>query len=524
MSALADECYRETAPLLVSYPSETTLSDVPLVDDELGVSRWTLMRQEAWWLLTSSLPLSLSYLCQSSFTFVSMLSVGKLGVNELAAASLAVMLINFIVLMPCVGLACALETFCSSAFTASRDKTRVGFHMQRGLVAVTIQLLPTVLLFGFIDTLLQKMGQEPEVAALCGQFLRVWLIGSWPLVAFECLKRFVQAQGIMQASTWVMAIVAPLHMFNSYALVWSPTFGLGFIGAPLATAISSWLMFFLLVAYIAFSKARAAWGGFSLDCLDGIWEFYRLAIPSAAMMACSWAAFELVTFGSSMFGSVTLAAQACIFTAMSLTYQTPAAIGSAAAARVGNSLGQGKQRRARYASYVAIAMGYIVGMACSLLLFTNRRRWGYIFSDDAEVVAVCGTLMPYFAAVQTYDGMNGLVAGIMRALGRQSLGALMAFPSFWILAIPIGFYLGMGPMDLKVVGLWLGLAVGVIVYSLSQQCYILFCVDWRHEVKVCLDRLARCSHPKVEEIRERLMASSRSSSSNSFGDGYGSLA
>ncbi|KAJ2902151.1 ethionine resistance protein, partial [Coemansia aciculifera] len=496
MSALADECYRETAPLLISHPSETTLNEVPPVDDELGVSRWILMRQEAWWLFTSSLPLSLSYLCQSSFTFVSMLSVGKLGVNELAAASLAVMLINFIVLMPCVGLACALETFCSSAFTASRDKTRVGFHMQRGLVAVTLQLLPTVLLFGFIDTLLQKMGQTPEVATLCGQFLRVWLIGSWPLVAFECLKRFVQAQGIMQASTWVMAIVAPLHMFNSYALVWSPTLGLGFIGAPLATAISNWLMFFLLAAFIAFGKAREAWGGFSLDCLVGIWEFYRLAIPSAAMMACSWAAFELVTFGSSIFGPVALAAQACIFSAMTLTYQTPSAIGSAAAARVGNSLGQGKQRRARYASYVAIGMGYVVGMACSVLLFTYRRRWGYIFSDDADVVALCSTLMPYFAAVQTYDGMNGLVAGIMRALGRQSLGAVLAFPSFWILAIPIGFYLGMGPMDLKVVGLWLGLAVGVIVYSLSQQCYILFCVDWRHEVKVCLDRLARCSNPK----------------------------
>ncbi|KAJ1921466.1 ethionine resistance protein, partial [Coemansia sp. S17] len=244
--------------------------------------------------------------------------------------------------------------------------------------------------------------------------------------------------------------------------------------------------------------------------------FYRLAIPSAAMMACSWAAFELVTFGSSMFGPVTLAAQACIFAAMSLTYQTPAAIGSAAAARVGNSLGQGKQRRARYSSYVAIAMGYIVGMVCSLLLFTNRHRWGYIFSDDAEVVALCSTLMPYFAAVQTYDGMNGLVSGIMRALGRQSLGAMLAFPSFWILAIPIGFYLGMGPMDLQVVGLWLGLAVGVIAYSLSMQCYVLFCVDWRHEVKVCLERLVRSSNPKTDETRERLV-------SNSMSDSYGSL-
>lgn len=490
----------ESAPLLQSFPSEATLANLEptLIDDETSISRLSIISQETKWLVASAIPLSFSYLCQSSFAFVSMLSVGKLGVNELAAASLAVMLINFIVLMPCIGLACALETFCTAAYTASRDKTQVGFHMQRGLIAVTLQLIPTMLLFVCIDPLLQLLGQTPEVAELCGVFLRVWMLGSWPLVAFECLKRYVQAQGIMQASTWVMAIVAPLHLFNSYALVWSPRLGLGFVGAPLATAISSWLMLGLLTAYIAASRAREAWGGFTLRlCMEGIWEFYRLAIPSAAMMACSWAAFELVTLGSSAFGPVALAAQACVFSAISLTYQTPAAIGAAAAARIGNALGQGKQRRARYASFVSIALGYLVGMVCSILLFLNRRRWGYIFSDDPQVVDLCCTLIPYFAAVQTYDGMNGLVAGVMRALGKQGLGATLAFPSFWLIAIPIGFYLAMGPPQMEVVGLWVGLAIGVIAYSVVQQLYILFCIDWRHEVKACLARLDKSIATKL---------------------------
>ncbi|KAJ1984093.1 ethionine resistance protein, partial [Coemansia umbellata] len=161
--------------------------------------------------------------------------------------------------------------------------------------------------------------------------------------------------------------------------------------------------------------------------------------------------------------------------------------------RIGNSLGQGKQRRARYAAYVAIAFGYVIGIACSIVLFANRKTWGYLFSNDVEVVELCARLIPYFAAVQTYDGMNGLTAGILRALGKQALGALLAFPAFWVLAIPLGFYLAMGPANLEIAGLWLGLAAGVIVYSLAQQSYIIFSVDWRHEVKVCLDRLERAS-------------------------------
>ncbi|KAJ2637165.1 ethionine resistance protein [Coemansia sp. RSA 1286] len=495
---------RETSPLLTSHPSEATLSDstainshecVPL-DDELGISRLALVKQEASWLLGSSIPLSLSYFCQTSFNFISMLTAGRLGVNELAAASLGVMLANVIVCMPGTGLASALESFCSAAYTASSDKTRVGFHAHRGLFAVTFQLIPTVILFYFIDNILLLLGQTPEVSELCGRFLRIWVIGSWPLLAFECLKRFVQAQGIMQASTWVTAAVAPLHVFNSYMLVWSPTMGLGFAGAPLAMAISNWMLFLGISVYIACSRARHAWGRLSFGCLNGISEYYRLAIPSAAMMALSWAAFETITIGAAVFGPVALAAQACIFSTMALTYQTPAAVGSAAAARIGNALGEGKQRRARYTSYVAVSMGYIIGMVVSLLLFSYRDTWGYIFSDDADVIAMCADLMPYFAAIQTYDGMNGLVAGIMRALGRQSLGAAFAFPSFWIVALPIAFYLGMGPPALKSVGLFIGLAFGVIIYSLAQQFFIVFCVDWRHEVKVCLSRLAVSTRPK----------------------------
>ncbi|KAJ1795768.1 ethionine resistance protein [Coemansia sp. RSA 2399] len=492
-----EEMQSETAPLIVSHASQTTLTDTSpdmALNDEVEVTRRDLIVQEATWLATSSFPLILSYLCQSSFTFASMLSVGKLGVNELAAASLAVMLVNVIVLMPSIGLACALETFCSAAFTASPDKTRVGFHLQRGLIAVTIQLVPTIVGVAFADRLLVLTGQTEEVAALCAQFLRIWMLGSWPQLAFECLKRFVQAQGIMQASTWVMVVVAPLHFVTSYLLVWSPALGIGFAGAPWAIVISNWMQFAGLVAIIALGKARQAWGGFALrECLDGMAEFYKLALPSAAMLGCSWVAFELVTFGASAFGPVALAAQACMFTAMNLAYQAPSAIGAATSARIGNSLGQGKQRRARYAAYTAIAFGYATGMAFSAALFVNRHRWGFIFSNDAEVVTLCAALMPYFAAVQTYDGMNGLVAGIMRALGKQGVGALMAFPSFWVLAIPLGFFLAFGPPHMEISGLWLGLVLGVIAYSLAQQCYILFCVDWRHEVKVCLDRLVRAS-------------------------------
>ncbi|PIA16475.1 MATE efflux family protein [Coemansia reversa NRRL 1564] len=478
----------EEDALFLCFPTHAT-TEIEL-DDEPEVTHKVLIRQELWWLFTSTIPIALSYLCQNSFSFISVLSVGKLGVNELAAASLSGMIVNFVVIMPCFGLTGALESFCGAAFTASSDKTRVGFHMQRGLVAVTLQLIPAAIMFTFIEPLLILAGQTHEISTLCGQYLRIWLLGSWPMMVFDCLRRFVQAQGIMQASTWVIAMVMPIHAINSYLLVWSSRLGLGFVGAPFTIVITNWLMFLGMLIYTANSTARLAWGGFSWKCLDGIWEFYRLAIPSAAMLACSWSAFELVTFGSSLFGPVTMAAQACIFSAMALTYQIPTAIGSATATRIGNSLGLKQQRRARYSAHVAIFMGYVLGITCSLLLFIYRNSWGYIFSNDEEVAKLCAHLMPFFAAIQSFDGMNGLTAGILRALGKQALGVSLAFPSFWLLGIPLGFYLALGPQGLEVVGLWIGLSLAVIVYSLLQQRYIFLQINWSHEVNICKKRLA----------------------------------
>ncbi|KAI7823648.1 hypothetical protein BX661DRAFT_186172 [Kickxella alabastrina] len=377
-----DDWQRESAPLRPRQTSAITLSEehpttIPAIlpNDEPNISRITLIKQEVAWILPSTVPMSLTFLCLSSFNFASLLTVGRLGVNELAGVSLGIMLANFLVLMPGFGVATTLDSH--------EDKTQVGFHTRRGLITITILLIPIMAFF----------------------------IGHL-----------------------IMVMVVPIHMYNSYALVWSPTIGMGVIGAPIASAITYWLMFFSMVVYISCSKTRHAWGSFSLDCIHGITEFYRYAIPSALMMASSWAAYEII----------------------------PSAIGSLAATRIGHSLGNGKHRRARYSSIIAIVLGYGFGICCSTALFVFRRSIGYIYTNDQDV-----TLMPYFAAVQTYDGLNGLVDSLMRSLGKQDLSVYLSIPAFYIIGLPLGYFLG--------------LALGVTLYSLSQQIYVLFVVDWRQE-------------------------------------------
>ncbi|KAJ2850694.1 ethionine resistance protein [Coemansia erecta] len=307
---------------------------------------------------------------------------------------------------------------------------------------------------------------------------------------------------IMQASTWVTVIVAPFHIIISYLLVWSPTFGVGFIGMPLGMTISNWMLFIGIGGYITLSRARHAWGGFSFECMNGISEYYCIAIPSALMMTLSWAAVETTTLGAAMYGPVAVAAQACAFSLTFLTYQFSSAIGSTVAARIGHCLGERRHRRARIASNMSLILNYVIYICLALLLIYYRNAWGYIYSNDEEVIAMCAKLAPCLAFAMLFDGLNGQAAGVMRSLGRQRLGSMLAFPSYWIISMPFGVFLAKGPLGLDSLGLFVGLTTGMGIFALSQECFMLFFVDWKKEVKICLDRLARSTRARYAENSE----------------------
>ncbi|KAJ2372853.1 ethionine resistance protein, partial [Coemansia sp. RSA 2611] len=145
---------------------------LPSIDDFSkadSIDTSTMLKQEAFLLAKSSIPVALTYLLQYSFSFITLLVLGHVGAKELAAAALGNMALVVIVYSPCVGLASALDTFCSTAFTASRDKTLVGFHLQRGIIAISIHLVLIAPVLWYLDSLLIWFKQDVAVSILCGR-------------------------------------------------------------------------------------------------------------------------------------------------------------------------------------------------------------------------------------------------------------------------------------------------------------------------------------------------------------------
>jgi MATE family multidrug resistance protein len=112
----------------------------------------------------------------------------------------------------------------------------------------------------YTEDLLLLVGQQEEIASLSGIFVRTQMLALFPSYAFEAVKRYTQMQGIVYpsvvASVFSIIAVFPLLYVFVIQLNW------GVFGASLASAISTWMMLFSLLAVIFIRKLyKKTWPG-----------------------------------------------------------------------------------------------------------------------------------------------------------------------------------------------------------------------------------------------------------------------
>ncbi|KAJ2807394.1 ethionine resistance protein [Coemansia guatemalensis] len=446
--------------------------------------------KELKWMTSSSFLTAFALLLQQVIIFIDVVSVGHIGATELAAMTLAGTCFGVIALAPSTGMMSAMETFCSNAFTASHDKTAVGFHFQRGVIAVLVHMTFAIPIMWNGERILLAINQEPRVAELSGQYLRIQTLGIVPLSIFEACKCYLQSQEIMRGGTVVLLFVVPIHVAVNYLLVRSPTYGIGFRGAAIGDVFSECLMLVGILIYIRRSRAVETWGGWDSKALSNMFEFYRLAIPAVITVCSEWICFELLNIGSSYFGTKQLAATAITINTGALAYQISNGLGYSTSPRIGNLIGDGKPRQARIACDMAVLVAVGTGTLCLLFLMLCGRWWISVYTNDPEVVRETLKLMPVFCGFIICDALNAVLNSVMRGLGRQIVGAGSFIFSYYCIAVPLGLYLGY-TKNMQARGLWLSISIAVIFSSLVQFAYAYMWVNWKDEVRRCLVRLQR---------------------------------
>lgn len=243
----------------------------------------------------------------------------------------------------------------------------------------------------------------------------------------------------MRAGTYCLLITSPINAGLNFLFVY--TFKLGLLGAPIATGISYWLSFILLLLYTRFVAGWECWGGFDRNCFQNIGSFARIAILGVVHVGTEWWAFEIVAIVAGQLGTIPLAAQSVIMTADQVMNTIPFGVGVATSARIGNLLGARNAKGASRSANTAAWLSMILGATVLAILMGTKDNFAKLFNDDEQVVKLTAKVLPYVALFQIADGLNGSCGGALRGMGRQHIGALVNILSYYCGALPLGIYL-----------------------------------------------------------------------------------
>ena len=164
-------------------------------------SSWRTVLQEFKILLQGSIPVILAYTLQNSLQTISVVIVGRGSPEDLATAAFAYMFAMCTAWLIALGGTTALDTLCSSAFTGSHDPHELGVLLQRAFITLGGFYVPVVVVWFFSEPIFRALGQDERLSHDSARFLWCLIPGGLGYIYFECMKKFLQAQGLFFISS-----------------------------------------------------------------------------------------------------------------------------------------------------------------------------------------------------------------------------------------------------------------------------------------------------------------------------------
>jgi MATE family multidrug resistance protein len=420
-------------------------------------------------------PLALANLAQMLVHAVDVIFVARLGDVALAASSLAISIFG-LVLWAMNGLTGMVAALVAAelgrrrhAVREVRRSVRMGLWLAVGAGA----FIMGVCALG--EPLMRLTGQDAVVSARAGDFLAVIMWASVPMLLANVLRSFVSALGRPVFATMITVSAIGVSALGNYALVFgnlgAPALGLE--GSALSSVLTS--CFIVLAYVVAISADRRlrryrVLGNWWRPEWSRLAELLRIGAPVSLTVLAEAGLFSGAAFLMGRIGASQLAGHAVALQLAALAFQVPFGVAQAATIRVGYFYGARDPAAIARAGWTAMALGtsFMLLTASAMLLAPRLLLTIYLDPYDAANAAMVGFAMSYMAvaaAFQLFDGLQAVAAGSLRGLQDTRVPMWMALFGYWVpgygTAIGLGFF-----TPLEGIGVWLGLAVGLLVVAL----------------------------------------------------------
>ena len=454
-------CCSVAAPIRAGFMGQMTSSD--------------LWRGELRATLQLAAPLAVANLLQMLVYALDVIFVARLGDQTLAASSLGVSIFG-LMLWCFTGLTGA----CAPMIAAELGRRKHAVREVRRTLRMALWLGLACGLLGMAigsqgRAIFLLTGQDPVLAERAGSFLAVLLWAMIPNMFAGVMRYFVSALGRPIFATAITALAILTNGLGNYAFVFgnlgAPAWGLE--GSAVSSVITSVLMMLAYAAVIHSDRRLRryrAFGRWWRPEWTRLGELLKIGLPIALIILAEGGLFSSAAFLMGLIGEAQLAGHTVALQVAALAFQIPFGIGQAVTIRVGYHFGAADNAAIARAGKAALvmALGYMALPAALMILTPKLVLWIYVDPEAAKNAAMVGYAVQFLAvaaAFQLFDGMQAVLAGALRGLQDTRMPMVLALTGYWLIGFTTSALLGFAT-PLAGLGVWLGLAMGLVVVSL----------------------------------------------------------
>ncbi len=429
------------------------------------------------------LPLVGAQMAQMAIHATDIAMVGRIGAPELAATALATNYF-FLIYMFGSGFLIALSPIVAQAFgsgdeRAVRRSTRMGlwFAASYGVICVPALLA--------VEPVLLWLGQDPKLAAIAADYMRIAAFGMVPALIFITFRSFLGAIDRASVLMWASFAAVALNAALNYVFIFGK-FGFPSMGVPGSALGSVLTNIFIAIAvglYVAF-EARAKAYEIFVRFWRADWPVLgvvlKLGLPISLTIIAEVMMFQFASILAGWLGVVQLAAHSIVMQLISFSFMVPLGLASAATIRVGQAIGGGNygdaDRAARASLYTAIGAAALTIMV--FLTIPEMLIGIFLAKTDpllGPTLLAAVPLLMIAAAFNLFDGTQAIAAGNLRGLKDTRAPMLIAIGSYWGIGMPLA-YLFAFTLVWQTPGIWIGLACGLLCTAIL--------LNWRFFTKL----------------------------------------
>ena len=385
-----------------------------------------------------AVPVALQSMLQASFSIVDQIMIGQLGSVSVAGVGLAGKFASiYSVIVSAVGVVAGIMISQYLGQKNSREVRR-SFSVNL-LIALGLAGVFTLLCGGFPSQIMGLYTTDAPMGQAASSYLRIITATFLPIAGATLLSTLLRCMEKAQLPLYASIASAVLNTALNYVLIFGklglPAMGAN--GAAIATVISTWVNFLLMLVMLGRNgsvlKASGRAGKFNLR------QYLSMLLP---ILVCEF----LWSLGENIYaaiyghmGTEASAAMMLINPIQSLVIGALCGLSQAASVIIGKKLGSREYDDAYRDSWRLIRYGFIGSVILSVLVVLASPMYVEIYQVDAAVKLLTRRILTAYALVAPFKVLNMIAGGgIIRSGGKTNYVMFIDMIGTWVFGVPLG--------------------------------------------------------------------------------------